>query len=170
VVLAMSRDGLLPRALSRTSEKRSTPARLQVICGAAVALVAGLTNVDLLEEMINIGTLSAFVMVSLGILVLRKKRPDLKPSFRVPFGKVLPVISALLCLYLMTNLAVETWIFFAIWLVIGIGIYFAYGQRHSRLNERFSEAKASVNGRADATAAPQAAEKSADDEDEFTRA
>jgi amino acid transporter len=91
VVLAMSRDGLLPRSLSKTSEKRSTPARLQIICGAAVALVAGLTNVDLLEEMINIGTLSAFVMVSLGILVLRKKRPDLKPAFRVPFGKVLPV-------------------------------------------------------------------------------
>ena len=113
VVLAMSRDGLLPRSLSKTSEKRSTPVRLQIICGAAVALVAGLTNVDLLEEMINIGTLSAFVMVSLGILVLRKKRPDLKPAFRVPFGKVLPVVSAVLCLYLMTNLAVETWIFFA---------------------------------------------------------
>ena len=111
-----------------------------------MALVAGLTNVDLLEEMINIGTLSAFVMVSLGILVLRKKRPDLKPAFRVPFGKVLPIVSAVLCLYLMTNLAVETWIFFAIWLVIGIAIYFAYGQRHSRLNEKFAEARASVNG------------------------
>ena len=79
VVLAMSRDGLLPRSLSKTSATRSTPVRLQIICGAGVALVAGLTNVDLLEEMINIGTLSAFVMVSLGILVLRKKRPDLKP-------------------------------------------------------------------------------------------
>ena len=147
VVLAMSRDGLLPRSLSKTSDKRATPVRLQIICGAAVALVAGLTNVDLLEEMINIGTLSAFVMVSLGILVLRKKRPDLKPAFRVPFGKVLPVVSAVLCLYLMTNLAVETWIFFAIWLVIGIAIYFAYGQRHSRLNEKFAAAKAAVDGR-----------------------
>ena len=146
VVLAMSRDGLLPRSLSKTSTIRATPVRLQIICGAAVALVAGLTNVDLLEEMINIGTLSAFVMVSLGILVLRKKRPDLKPAFRVPFGKVLPIVSAVLCLYLMTNLAVETWIFFAIWLVIGIAIYFAYGQRHSRLNEKFAEAKAAVNG------------------------
>jgi APA family basic amino acid/polyamine antiporter len=151
VVLAMSRDGLLPRALSRTSEKRSTPVRLQVICGAAVALVAGLTNVDLLEEMINIGTLSAFVVVSLGILVLRKKRPDLKPAFRVPFGKVLPIVSAVLCLYLMTNLAVETWIFFAIWLAIGLAIYFAYGQRHSRLNERFGDASTAVNGTAPGT-------------------
>src|SRR4029079_3439564 len=102
-----------------------------------------LTNVDLLEEMINIGTLSAFVMVSLGILVLRIEPPDLKPACRVPFGKVLPVVSSVLCLYLMTNLAVETWIFFAIWLVIGIAIYFAYGQRHSRLDENSEEARAS---------------------------
>lgn len=138
VVLAMSRDGLLPRALSVTSEKRSTPARLQIICGSAVALVAGLTKVDVLEEMINIGTLSAFVVVSLGIVVLRRKRPDLRAAFRVPFGKVLPIVSALLCLYLMTNLAVETWIYFAGWLVVGLVIYFAYGQRHSRLNERFA--------------------------------
>ncbi|MBT2594598.1 amino acid permease [Arthrobacter sp. ISL-72] len=164
VVLAMSRDGLLPRALSKTST-RGTPVRLQVICGAAVALVAGLTNVDLLEEMINIGTLSAFVMVSLGILVLRKKRPDLRPAFRVPFGKVLPVVSALLCLYLMTNLAVETWIFFAIWLVIGVAIYFSYGQRHSRLNEKFAQAKAAVNGATNA-GADAGADAAPEDEDE----
>ena len=135
---------------------------------------AGLTNVDLLEEMINIGTLSAFVMVSLGILVLRKKRPDLKPAFRVPFGKVLPIVSAVLCLYLMTNLAVETWIFFAIWLLIGVAIYFAYGQRHSRLNEKFAEARASVNGPGKEgprkESAVNAAEPAAaDDEDALTR-
>ncbi|WP_309074039.1 amino acid permease [Paenarthrobacter sp.] len=164
VVLAMSRDGLLPRSLSKTSEKRSTPARLQIICGAAVALVAGVTKVDLLEEMINIGTLSAFVMVSVGILVLRKKRPDLKPAFRVPFGKVLPWVSAVLCFYLMTNLAVETWIFFAIWLIIGMAIYFAYGQRHSRLNEKFAAAKASVNGAPESSKA-----KGDEDEDSFTK-
>lgn len=169
VVLAMSRDGLLPRSLSKTSDKRSTPVRLQVVCGAAVALVAGLTNVDLLEEMINIGTLSAFVVVSLGILVLRKKRPDLKPSFRVPFGKVLPLVSAVLCLYLMMNLAVETWIFFAGWLAIGIGVYFAYGQRHSRLNDRFAAASASVNGDR-SVAAGRAGDAVPDDEDALTRA
>ncbi|MCQ1986395.1 MULTISPECIES: amino acid permease [unclassified Arthrobacter] len=142
VVLAMSRDGLLPRSLSRTSDKHSTPARLQIILGALVAVVAGFTRVDVLEEMINIGTLSAFVVVSLGILVLRKKRPDLRPAFRVPFGPVIPVLSAVLCLYLMTNLAVETWIYFAGWLVIGFLLYFAYGQRHSRLNEKFHDVAA----------------------------
>ncbi|MDQ4488651.1 amino acid permease [Sinomonas sp. ASV486] len=144
VILAMSRDGLLPHALSVTSAKRSTPARVQIICGVAVALVAGLTKVDVLEEMINIGTLSAFVVVSLGIIVLRRKRPDLKPAFRVPFGKVIPIVSALLCLYLMTNLAVETWIYFAGWLVVGLLIYFTYGQRHSRLNERFAAERRAV--------------------------
>lgn len=133
VVFAMSRDGLLPRALSRTSEKRSTPARTQILCGVVVALLAGFTEVELLAEMINIGTLSAFVAVSIGILVLRRKRPDLKPAFRVPFGKVLPILSAALCFYLMLNLATVTWVFFGIWLVVGFGIYFAYGRRHSRL-------------------------------------
>jgi APA family basic amino acid/polyamine antiporter len=137
VVLAMSRDGLLPYRLSKTG-KRNTPARIQIICGSLVAIVAGVTRVDVLEEMINIGTLSAFVVVSLGIIVLRRKRPDLKPAFRVPFGPFIPITSALLCTYLMLNLAVETWIYFALWLAVGVVIYFGYGQRHSRLNEKFA--------------------------------
>nr|WP_254456117.1 amino acid permease [Paeniglutamicibacter quisquiliarum] len=146
VVLAMSRDGLLPHGLSKTSAKRSTPVRIQVICGTLVALAAGFTRVDVLEEMINIGTLSAFVMVSLGIIVLRRKRPDLKPAFRVPFGPVIPVVSALLCTYLMLNLAVETWIYFVLWLIVGVVIYFAYGRKHSRLNEKFAAQVAIVDG------------------------
>ena len=109
--------------------------RITVICGTLVALAAGFTRVDVLEEMINIGTLSAFVMVSLGILVLRRKRPDLKPAFRVPFGPVIPIVSALLCTYLMFNLAIETWLYFVVWLAAGVLIYFAYGRRHSRLND-----------------------------------
>ncbi|MDJ0355039.1 amino acid permease [Paenarthrobacter sp. PH39-S1] len=141
VTMAMSRDGLLPRALSKTSAKRSTPARTQIICGGLVALLAGFTPVDLLAEMINIGTLSAFVMVSLGILVLRRKRPDLKPSFRVPFGPVIPVASALLCIYLMFNLATLTWVFFAIWLVAGLVIYFSYGAWNSRLGRQLKSSR-----------------------------
>ena len=68
--------------------------------------------------------------------MLRRKRPDLKPAFRVPFGPVLPVLSALLCLYLMTNLSVETWIYFMFWLAFGFVLYFIYGQRRSRLNPK----------------------------------
>jgi APA family basic amino acid/polyamine antiporter len=133
VLLAMSRDGLLPRWLSVTSATRKTPVRLQLICGATVALLAGLTRVEILEEMINIGTLSAFVLVSIGVVILRRSRPDLPRAYRVPFSPVLPVVSALLCLYLMLNLTTLTWVRFAAWLVVGIAIYFAYGRRHSRV-------------------------------------
>jgi len=147
VVLAMSRDGLLPRALSRTSSKHATPARLQILCGVLVALVAGFTQVDVLEEMINIGTLSAFVVVSAGVLVLRRKRPDLKPAFRVPFGPVLPVLSTVLCVYLMTNLSVETWILFAGWLVLGFVVYFGYSRRRSRLNPAVEQEEAAAAAR-----------------------
>lgn len=133
VTMAMSRDGLLPRSLSRTSDKHATPARTQILSGVLVAALAGFTPVELLSEMINIGTLSAFVMVSIGIIVLRHKRPDLKPGFRVPFGPVIPVLSALLCIYLMLNLATLTWVFFAVWLVLGLIFYFSYGYWNSRL-------------------------------------
>lgn len=144
VVLAISRDGLLPHSLSKTSAKRGAPVRITVICGSLVALVAGFTRVDVLEEMINIGTLSAFVMVSLGIIVLRRKRPDLKPAYRVPFGPVIPIVSALLCTYLMLNLAVETWIYFVVWLVLGVLIYFGYGRSHSRLDEKHADQVAAM--------------------------
>jgi APA family basic amino acid/polyamine antiporter len=101
--------------------------------GVVIAGLAGFTKVELLEEMINIGTLSAFVLVSLGILVLRKKRPDLKTGYRVPLVPVLPVVSALLCSYLMLNLTTLTWLRFIGWMAIGLLIYLAYGMRHSRL-------------------------------------
>ncbi|MGO3886185.1 MAG: amino acid permease [Mycetocola sp.] len=145
VVFAMSRDGLLPRSWSRTSDARRTPARIQIGGGILVALLAGLTNVDVLEEMINIGTLSAFVLVSIAVVVLRKKRPDLKRGFRVPFSPVLPILSAVLCVWMMLNLHVDTWIRFAIWLVLGIAVYYLYGRRHSVLG-RSSVADASVDG------------------------
>lgn len=135
VMMAMSRDGLLPRGLSRTSDKHSTPARTQILSGVFVAFLAGFTPVEVLSEMINIGTLSAFVMVSIGILVLRHKRPDLKPAFKVPFGPVIPVLSTLLCIYLMLNLATLTWVFFAVWVGVGLVFYFSYGHWNSRLRK-----------------------------------
>ncbi|MGY0797928.1 amino acid permease [Lysobacter sp. A286] len=136
VLLAMSRDGLLPRWLAATSDKRHTPVRLQLISGAAVALLAGFTNVEILEEMINIGTLSAFVLVSVGVVVLRHKRPDLTRGYKVPFSPVLPIVSALLCAYLMLNLTTLTWVRFVVWLAVGFAIYFLYGRRHSRVGMR----------------------------------
>lgn len=133
VLLALCRDGLLPRSWSVTSATRKTPVRLQLLVGVVIAVLAGFTKVELLEEMINIGTLSAFVLVSIGILVLRKKRPDLKSGYRVPLVPLVPVASALLCSYLMLNLTTLTWLRFMGWMAIGVLIYLAYGMRHSRL-------------------------------------
>ncbi|KLN36736.1 amino acid permease [Cellulosimicrobium funkei] len=131
VVFAMSRDGLLPRGISRTSHRYHTPVRLQVGVGIVVALIAGLSQVELLEEMINIGTLSAFVLVSFGIPILRRSRPDLQRSFKVPWSPVLPIVSGVACLWLMANLTTLTWLRFLGWVVVGLVIYAIYGYRHS---------------------------------------
>jgi APA family basic amino acid/polyamine antiporter len=133
IVFALSRDGLLPRWFSKTNEKTSTPAKLQLIVSIVVAILAAAVPVGTLEEMINIGTLSAFVLVSFGVPILRRSRPDLKRGFHVPWSPVLPIISGLVCFWLMLNLTVETWLRFLVWLVIGFAIYFGYGYRHSRL-------------------------------------
>lgn len=132
VVFAMSRDGLLPRGISETST-RGTPARVQIMSGIVVALIASVTDVDVLSEMINIGTLSAFVLVSFSVPVLRHRYPDLPRGFRVPFSPWLPIISGLACLWLMSNLAVETWLRFVVWLLAGLAIYFGYSYTHSRV-------------------------------------
>jgi basic amino acid/polyamine antiporter, APA family len=134
VVFAMSRDGLLPRAASRTSPRFHTPARLQIGAGVVVALIAGLSRVELLEEMINIGTLSAFVLVSFAVPLLRRSRPDLTRGFRVPWSPVLPIVSGVACLWLMTNLTTLTWLRFAAWLAAGLAIYAVYSYRHSVLH------------------------------------
>ncbi len=142
VVFAMSRDGLLPRGVSRTSPRFHTPVRLQVATGVVVALIAGLSKVELLEEMINIGTLSAFVLVSFGIPVLRRIRPDLTRGFRVPGNPVVPIIAGVACLWLMLNLTTLTWVRFGVWLLVGVVIYFGYSYRHSLLGKRQADAAA----------------------------
>jgi APA family basic amino acid/polyamine antiporter len=139
IVFALSRDGLLPRWLSKTTTRSKTPARIQIIGGLIVAIIAAFTDVGLLEEMINIGTLSAFVLVSLGVIVLRRTRPDLKRGFTVPWSPVLPILSAVLCFWLMLNLTTLTWVRFLVWLAIGILIYLLYGRRRSRLAGGVSE-------------------------------
>ena len=133
LIFAMSRDALLPVGLAKVHPKYRTPWLITIIVTIAVAVVAGFTPVGVLEEMVNIGTLSAFVLVSIGVILLRRKRPDLKRSFTVPLSPWLPLLSAVICTYLMLNLSVETWLRFVIWLAIGFVIYFAYSRSHSRL-------------------------------------
>ncbi|MCP9620452.1 amino acid permease [Nocardia otitidiscaviarum] len=135
VLFAMARDGLLPRGLAHTGTK-GTPVRLTVIVGVVCALLAGFVDFGTLEEMVNIGTLVAFVMVSIGVPILRRTRPDLPRGFRVPFVPVLPIVAALACLWLMVNLSIETWLRFVVWMVLGIIIYFAYSRHHSVLGRK----------------------------------
>ena len=131
VVFAMARDGLLPRSLAKTGS-RGTPVRITVGVAVLIAVAASVFPVDKLEEMVNVGTLFAFVLVSAGVMVLRKSRPDLKRGFRVPWVPLLPILSIVACVWLMLNLTALTWIRFLIWMALGVVIYYAYGRRHSR--------------------------------------
>lgn len=135
IIFAMSRDALLPAGLAKVHPRYRTPWLISILVTVIVAVVAGLTPIGLLEEMVNIGTLSAFVLVSVGVIVLRRKRPDLTRTFRVPFSPWLPGLSAAVCVYLMLNLTVETWLRFLVWLAIGFVIYFAYSHRHSKVGQ-----------------------------------
>ncbi|MCF6472975.1 amino acid permease [Nonomuraea sp. MG754425] len=140
VLFAMSRDGLLPRSLAKVDPHFGTPARLTVLIGLVTMALAGFVSFAELAELVNIGTLFAFVVVSLGVIVLRRTRPDLPRAFRVPLVPVLPVLAVLACVYLMLNLPVETWLRFVIWMIIGLVVYFGYGYWHSR--QAFSWQKA----------------------------
>lgn len=132
VVFAMSRDGLLPRGLSHTG-KHGTPVRLQVIVGVVMALIAACSDVDVLADMVNIGTLSAFTLVAISVPIMRRKRPDLKRTFRMPGNPWIPILIALANVWLMLNLSVLTWIRFVVWLLVGFAIYFGYCYRHACL-------------------------------------
>jgi APA family basic amino acid/polyamine antiporter len=133
VFFAMSRDGLLPPWLAHVHPRYGTPARSTVFMGVVVALLAGLIPLSALAELVNIGTLFAFVLVSVGVLVLRRTRPDLHRAFRTPLVPLVPVLSVLGSLFVMANLPVETWIRFVVWMLVGTVIYASYGRRHSKL-------------------------------------
>jgi APA family basic amino acid/polyamine antiporter len=135
VLFAMCRDGLLPRQLAKTGP-HGTPVRITLLVGVLVAITASVFPIGKLEEMVNIGTLFAFVLVSAGVIVLRRTRPDLERGFRAPGVPLLPIAAIVACVWLMLNLTGLTWIRFAIWMAIGVLVYFAYGHRHSVLARR----------------------------------
>ncbi|MFF8028472.1 amino acid permease [Streptomyces sp. NPDC007896] len=141
VFFAMSRDGLLPRFFSRVHPRFRTPHRPTILLGVIIAILAGFTSLSELAELVNIGTLFAFVVVAIGVVILRHTRPDLHRSFRTPLVPLVPIVSVLASLWLMLNLPAETWLRFAIWMVIGFVVYFLYGRSHSRLgHEKTTEA------------------------------
>ncbi|MBN6034510.1 APC family permease [Amycolatopsis sp. 195334CR] len=138
VIYAMSRDGLMPRPLAKTGS-RGTPKNATLVVGLLVAVAATFFPADKLEEMVNVGTLFAFILVSAGVIVLRKTRPDLPRAFRVPWVPVIPIAAIIACLWLMLNLTVLTWLRFLAWMALGVVVYFAYSRRHSLLGKKIKE-------------------------------
>ena len=135
ILFSMSRDGLLPRALSAVHLRYQTPHVTTWLTGCIVAVAAGLTPIGIVAELCSIGTLFAFVIVCAGVIVLRYTRKDIRRPFKAPLTPVLPGIGIVLCGYLMLSLPPATWIRFFIWLVLGIIVYFTYSRRHSLLND-----------------------------------
>ncbi len=133
IFFAMSRDGLLPKGVSKVHPRFGTPYITTIITCVVVAIVAGLTQIQVVGEMTSIGTLFAFVVVCAAVLVLRIQRPEAHRPFRVPGGFLFPILGILSCMWLMLSLPVVTWIRFLVWLDIGILIYWFYGRTHSPL-------------------------------------
>ncbi|WP_026556092.1 amino acid permease [Arthrobacter sp. 35W] len=134
VWFSMSRDGLLPKWFAKTDAKRGVPQRVTWIAGIASALLAGVLPIRLVADLTNIGILAAFVVVCAAVIVLRRTRPEVPRTFRLPFMPIVPAFGVLASFFLMTQLHWETWLRFGIWLAIGLVIYFSYSRRHSLMN------------------------------------
>jgi APA family basic amino acid/polyamine antiporter len=133
IFFSMSRDGLLPPFLSKVHPKYKTPYIGTILTGVFVAFFAAFANIAEVVDLTNIGTLFAFVLVSIGVIVLRRTDPSRPRPFRVPWVPLTPLISIAACIYLMMQLPGVTWIRFVVWLIIGLVLYFVYGYRHSTL-------------------------------------
>jgi basic amino acid/polyamine antiporter, APA family len=133
IMFAMCRDGLVAERFAKVDPRTGTPVRLTLLFGIFIAVLAALVPLSEIVKLVNIGTLFAFVLVNIGVIVLRRTRPEMPRPFRVPFSPVFPIIGAALCVYLMAQLPLSTWVRFFGWLAIGMLIYVFYGYKHSRL-------------------------------------
>ena len=147
ILLSMSRDGLVPGVFGRVSHRTGTPVAGTLIVGIAVALTAGLVPLGALADATSIGTLFAFALVNVAVIYLRRTRPELRRTFRVPLFPLTPILGALMCVYLMANLGAETWVTFGVWMLVGLAAYFGYGRRHSRVAALGQEEYRELSGR-----------------------
>ncbi|MEA2170556.1 MAG: basic amino acid/polyamine antiporter, family [Solirubrobacteraceae bacterium] len=133
ITVSMGRDGLIPPVFKKVHAKRGTPILATIIFAGLGSVLAAFVSLSELSKLVNIGTLFAFLLVNIGVIILRRTKPDMNRNFRVPFVPVFPLIGAALCIYLMTTLDGQTWIRFVVWLVLGFVVYFGYGRQNSVL-------------------------------------
>jgi APA family basic amino acid/polyamine antiporter len=136
IFFSMASDGLLPATFARVHPRFKTPYITTVVTGVLAAIIGGILPLALLGELVNIGTLFAFVIVCIGIIVLRAKRPEVARPFRTPWVPLVPILGALICLAQMLSLPLDTWLRLVIWMAIGFAIYFLYSRHHSKLNKQ----------------------------------
>jgi len=139
IFFAMCRDGLLPEGMARINPRYGTPARLTIGLGILIAILSALVPLNKIIELVNIGTLFAFVLVNIGVIILRRTRPEMPRPYRVPLSPILPLLGVAFAVYLMKDLPLATWIRFVLWLAAGLVIYFLYGYRNSRLRRAHGE-------------------------------
>jgi APA family basic amino acid/polyamine antiporter len=135
VFYSMSRDGLLPEWAGAVHSRFRTPWISTMLVGGFVAFFAAVIPIEILGELVSIGTLLAFVIVCFGVWILRKRRPDLHRPFKTPWVPVVPILGILVSVGLMASLPKDTWIRLIVWLAIGMVIYFTYGRHHSRVQK-----------------------------------
>ena len=135
IFYAMSKDGLLPKFFSKIHSKTHTPHKSTIFTCIIVGIIAGIVPINILGELVSIGTLMAFLIVCISILVLRRLTPNIPRPFKTPFVPFVPLLGAAICLLQMLALPLDTWLRLIIWMLIGFGIYFFYGMKHSKLNK-----------------------------------
>jgi len=150
ILFAIGRDGLIPHRFTEVNPKTMTPTFNTIVVAIAVALIGGFVPSDYLWDTVSIGTLMAFSVVAIGIMVLRRTHPGLERPFKIPGYPVTPILTVVVCLYIMWGLAAVTWIIFLTWIAIVVIFYFAFGRRHARLNsytslEEIAEPKGTVD-------------------------
>jgi basic amino acid/polyamine antiporter, APA family len=156
IFFAMCRDGLLPERLADIHPRYGTPAKLTIGLGVLIAILAAVVPLTEIVKLVNIGTLFAFVLVNVGVIVLRRTRPEMPRPFKVPLSPVLPILGIAFAIFLMADLPLSTWVRFVIWLAIGVVIYLVYGYSHSRLRHHYKDAPDLPDIESDAPEAPAA--------------